>query len=171
MSELMTANPRPPATGARHFRDVLGLFATGVVTLTALDPAARSPLGLTANSFTAVSLSPPLVSVCIAHTSQTWPRIRAAGGHCVNILAHDQERICQQFSAAGGDRFSGVEWRMSPAGHPVLDGALGWLDCTVETEHTAGDHTIVVSRVCQLGSLTRGYPLVFYHGAYGSFTG
>jgi 3-hydroxy-9,10-secoandrosta-1,3,5(10)-triene-9,17-dione monooxygenase reductase component len=155
---------------ARHFRSVLGSFATGVVIVTASGPQAGVPLGLTANSFTSVSLSPPLVSVCVAHTSSTWPGIRSAGGYCINILAEHQRGLCAQFAAPGGDKFRGVAWTASPAGHPILAGTLGWLDCTTETELTAGDHVIVICRVRHLDTVSDGQPLIFYRGEYGRFT-
>jgi 3-hydroxy-9,10-secoandrosta-1,3,5(10)-triene-9,17-dione monooxygenase reductase component len=154
----------------RHFRGVLGRFATGVVVVTAMDAQSSRPMGMTANSFTAVSLNPPLVSVCLACTSSTWPRIRAARGHCVNILAHDQPGVCLQFAAAG-DRFRDVSWTPSPAGHPVLSGGLGWLECSVETEHRAGDHVLAICRVRHLGVLPGREPLIFYRGSYGRFDG
>jgi 3-hydroxy-9,10-secoandrosta-1,3,5(10)-triene-9,17-dione monooxygenase reductase component len=159
-----------PDVEAGHFRGVLGLFATGVVVVTSVDPGSGRPLGMTANSFTAVSLNPPLVSVCLACTSTTWSRIRAAREHCINILADDQRGICLRFAAAG-DRFRDVSWAASPAGHPILSGGLGWLECSVETEHRAGDHVIAICRVRHLGMLPDREPLVFYRGSYGRFDG
>ena len=161
--------PSPPSIAARQFRSVLGLFATGVVAVTALDPATGRLAGLAANSFTAVSLRPPLVSVSIAHTSTTWPRIRAAQGYCINILAAHQRGICLRLATPGADKFCDVAWTASPAGHPILDGALGWLECAVEIEHTAGDHDIVISRVLRLDMLSAEQPLIFYQGGYGRF--
>jgi 3-hydroxy-9,10-secoandrosta-1,3,5(10)-triene-9,17-dione monooxygenase reductase component len=158
-----------PGFDVGQFRRVLGLFATGVVAVTALDRATGRPAGLAANSFTAVSLRPPLVSVSVAHTSTTWPRIRAARGHCVNILAEHQRSICLQLATPGADKFCNVAWTASPAGHPILEGALGWLDCAVEMEHMAGDHVIVISRVVRLGMRPDEPPLIFYQGGYGSF--
>jgi 3-hydroxy-9,10-secoandrosta-1,3,5(10)-triene-9,17-dione monooxygenase reductase component len=154
---------------ARHFRDVLGLFATGVVAVTAVDAATGRPAGLSANSFTSVSLDPPLVSVCLAHTSTTWPRIRAAGRCAINILSEHQRGICLRLAAHGGDKFCGLAWTASPAGHPVLDGALGWLDCILEAEHWAGDHVIAICRVEGLDMIHEGRPLIFYRGSYGGF--
>jgi 3-hydroxy-9,10-secoandrosta-1,3,5(10)-triene-9,17-dione monooxygenase reductase component len=154
---------------AREFRRVLGLFATGVVAVTALDPATGRPVGLAANSFTAVSLSPPLVSVSVAHTSTTWPKIRAARGYCINILAEHQRSICLQLATPGAEKFRDVAWTASPAGHPILEGALGWLECGVDTEHQAGDHVIVISRVLRLDMAPEELPLIFYRGGYGRF--
>jgi len=155
---------------AMRFRSVLGTFATGVVAVTAIDPATTQPTGLAANSFTSVSLNPPLVAFCIAHTSTTWPKIRAAQRHCINILAEDQREVCLQLATKGGDKFNGLVWTASPAGHPVLEGAVAWLECSPETEHQAGDHIIVVCRVHHLERHHFGGPLLFYRGSYGRFS-
>jgi 3-hydroxy-9,10-secoandrosta-1,3,5(10)-triene-9,17-dione monooxygenase reductase component len=157
------------AIDARRFRSILGHFATGVVAITAIDPETGRPTGLAANSFTSVSLDPALVSFCVAHTSTTWPRLRKAERHCVNILSAPQRDVCLQFASRGGEKFAGLEWTESPSGEPVIDGALAWLECSVEAEHAAGDHVIVVARVHHLDRHHDGDPLVFYKGSYGSF--
>jgi flavin reductase (DIM6/NTAB) family NADH-FMN oxidoreductase RutF len=154
---------------AMRFRSVLGKFATGVVAVTAIDPSTGQPTGLAANSFTSVSLSPPLVAFCVAHTSTTWPKVRAADRHCINILAEHQREICLQLATKGGDKFGGLTWTKSPGGHPVLDGAVAWLECSPEAEHEAGDHVIVVCRVHHLDKHHAGGPLLFYRGGYGRF--
>jgi 3-hydroxy-9,10-secoandrosta-1,3,5(10)-triene-9,17-dione monooxygenase reductase component len=157
------------AIDARRFRSILGHFATGVVAITAIDPETGRPTGLAANSFTSVSLDPALVSFCVAHTSTTWPRLRRAERHCVNILSAPQRDVCLRFASRGGEKFAGLEWTGSPSGEPVIDGALAWLECSVEAEHVAGDHVIVVARVHHLDRHHDGDPLVFYKGSYGSF--
>ncbi|MEV0200218.1 flavin reductase family protein [Nonomuraea sp. NPDC050691] len=154
---------------ALRFRQVLGRFATGVVAITALDPATGSPCGLAANSFTSVSLDPPLVAFCVAHTSTSWPRVRDAEVVTVNVLAEHQQPVCVQMATRGGDKFAGLKWTGSPGGNPVLDGALAWIDCSIEAEHPAGDHVIVVARVLQLDVHADGGPLVFFRGGYGGF--
>ncbi|WP_127940409.1 flavin reductase family protein [Nonomuraea polychroma] len=154
---------------SRRFRQVLGRFATGVVAITALDPQDGRPCGLAANSFTSVSLDPPLVAFCVAHTSTSWPRVRGAKVVTVNVLAEDQQSVCAQMATKGGDKFAGLEWTGSPGGNPVLEGALAWMDCAVEAEHPAGDHVIVVARVLQLDTHADGGPLVFFRGGYGGF--
>ena len=154
-----------------RFRSILGRFATGVVAITAIDPATDTPTGLAANSFTSVSLDPPLVAFCVAHTSTTWPKLRSAERHCVNILSEPQAEVCLQLAAKGGDKFDGLDWSTSPSGSPVLDGALAWIECSVETEYAAGDHVIVVARVHHLDRHDDGDPLVFYRGGYGRFDG
>ncbi|MCT9934021.1 flavin reductase family protein [Planotetraspora sp. A-T 1434] len=160
---------RIPTVHGHHFRNVLGRFATGVVAITAIDPETGKACGLAANSFTSVSLDPPLVAFCVAHTSTSWPRLKAAGSLCVNVLAEHQQQICAQLATTGGDKFAGLSWTRSPGGGPVLDGALAWLDCTVENEHVAGDHVIVVAKVHQLDKHEDGGPLVFFRGGYGRF--
>lgn len=150
-----------------RFRQVLGHFATGVTVVTTADEG--EPAGLSVNSFTSVSLEPPLVAICVASVSRTWPRMRAMGSFCVNILAEDQEHLSRAFARRSTDKFRGVGWRPAESGAPILAGALAWLDCSVEAEHGAGDHVIVVGRVRDMGVAHDGGPLVFYRGGYGRF--
>ncbi|RJL26600.1 flavin reductase [Bailinhaonella thermotolerans] len=153
-----------------HFRSVLGHFATGVVAITAIDPESGGPCGLAANSFTSVSLDPPLVAFCVAHTSSSWPKVREAARHCINILGEQQLPVCRQLAAKGGDKFRDLAWNPSPSGTPILEGALAWIDCSIEAEYVAGDHVIVVARVHELNTHGNGDgPLVFFRGAYGRF--
>ncbi|WP_017592460.1 flavin reductase family protein [Nocardiopsis potens] len=162
------APARPPVDG-RRFRDALGRFPTGVVAITGRDPESGRPAGLAANSFTSVSLDPPLVGFCVAHTSTSWPALRRAGRLAVSILGADQEEACRRLASKGGDKFAGLGHFPSPSGAPVLDGAPAWLECSVEAEHPAGDHLIVVARVHHLDTdgAAGGGPLVFYRGGYG----
>ncbi len=152
---------------AARYRQVLGHFATGVTVVTGDDGGA--PVGLSVNSFTSVSLDPPLVAFCVTRTSTTWPRIRATGRFTVNILSADQEAVSRRFASAGADRFEGIGWHSSPAGSPVVEGALAWIDATVEAEYEAGDHVMVIGEVAGLEVAHEGPPLVFYRGGYGRF--
>jgi flavin reductase (DIM6/NTAB) family NADH-FMN oxidoreductase RutF len=165
---LVPSPPLPPLIKEQHFRNVLGRFATGVVALTAIGPDGE-PCGLAANSFTSVSLDPPLVAFCVAHTSTTWPRLRSAPRLCVNVLAEHHEHVSSQLAARGGDKFAGLTWTFSPGGCPVIDGSLAWIDCSVEAEHLAGDHIIVVARVHDLDGHADHGPLIFFRGGYGRF--
>jgi flavin reductase (DIM6/NTAB) family NADH-FMN oxidoreductase RutF len=157
----------PPAFATADFRQVLGHFPTGVTVVTAL--VAGTPVGLSVNSFTAVSLDPPLVAFCAARRSSTWAAIRPAGAFCVNILAHDQEAVARVFATPGADRFRSVGWIPSPSGAPRIQGALGWIDCTIDAVHPGGDHEICMGRVGALEVDREAGPLVFYRGGYGRF--
>ncbi len=152
---------------AAHFRKVLGRYPTGVVVVTTEHDGELQ--GMACNSFTSVSLDPPLVLFCPARSSTTWPQMRAAGRAVINILGHESEHISRRFAARGVDRFEGVAHRSAPSGLPILEAAIGWMDCTLEAEHDGGDHTIVVARVEALG-LREGDSLVFMGGAYGRFS-
>jgi 3-hydroxy-9,10-secoandrosta-1,3,5(10)-triene-9,17-dione monooxygenase reductase component len=155
-------------TGTR-LRSVLGHFCTGVTAITALDGA--GPAGFTCQSFSALSLEPPYVCCCPGKGSTTWPRIRDAGRFCVNILAADQEPLGKSMARSGADKFAGVPWSRSPNGSPLLTGALAWVDCTLEREVDAGDHTVVIARVTALGAERDVPPLLFYRSAFGRLAG
>jgi flavin reductase (DIM6/NTAB) family NADH-FMN oxidoreductase RutF len=161
VTEQSTASPE-------HFRAVLGHFCSGIVVVTATD--ADGPTGLTAQSFSSLSLDPPLVLVCPAKTSTSWPRIEAGGSFCVNVLAEDQEELCRGFAMRGADKFAGVGYAAAPhSGAPLLAGALAWIDCRLDTVHEGGDHVIAVARVLDMGVSDGGRPLLFYRGGYGRF--
>ena len=151
---------------ARTLRDVMSHFATGVVAITGIDPEAGAPVGLAANSFTSVSLDPPLIAFCVARTSSSWPRIRIAQRFVVNILSDAQENVCRSLAARGGDKFADLSWAPSPSGAPVLDNGLAWIEAELQAEHEAGDHVIVVSRVRHIFAGGES-PLIFYKGKYG----
>lgn len=153
--------------GEAHYRAVLGHFATGVTIIAAMDD--DRPAGLSVNSFTSVSLEPPLVAFCVAKRSSSWPRIRDAGRFTVSILSEDQEELSRVFATSGADKFRGVAWWAGPSGGPVIAGAVAWIDCIVEAEHEAGDHLIVVGRVQELDVADDSKPLIFYRGGYGHF--
>ncbi|GAA1193494.1 flavin reductase family protein [Pseudonocardia alaniniphila] len=159
-----TAEAMEPAVDAAAMRDVLGHFASGVVVVTARGPS--GPIGFTCQSFTSLSLDPPLVSFAPSRASSTWPRIREVGTFCVNILAADQERHSAGFARSGVDKFAGVRWRPSRYGAPVLEGACAWVHCRLHSEHDGGDHTIVLGRVLELAADHSRTPLLYHRGAY-----
>jgi len=167
-SYVDTHDPEAVAA-ARRFRDVLGRFASGVTVVTAMSDGA--PVGLTCQSFSSVSLNPPLVLFVPAHTSRAWPAIRRAGRFCVSFLAEDQTELSDRMASRGLDKFAGVAWRPSPVtGSPILDGATGYVDCEVHRVHPGGDHYVVIGRVVDLGvpeeSADDKAPLVFFRGQY-----
>lgn len=156
------------AIDAATFRRVLGHYPTGVCVVTAIEPGGER-VGLVVGSFTSVSLDPPLVAFFPAESSSSWPRIEQAGKFCVNVLASDQQALCQRFSARGGDKFEGVTHRISDNGSPILDGVVAWIDCTLHATHEAGDHRIVLGAVVALEVEKPGRPLLFFQGSYGAF--
>lgn len=199
---VVEALPRPELRCVREderapveqaeFRRVLGNFATGVTVITAPGPSVASaasavaapddhldnrPAGFACQSFSSLSLDPPLVAFMVGRTSTTWPRIARAGVFCVNVLGADQGELCRRFAVSGADKFAGVAHEPAPAtGSPRLTGAAAWIDCTIHAVHTGGDHLIVVGRVAALGTgdgpgVAEGAgPLLFHRGRFGGFT-
>ena len=145
-------------------RRVLAAFPTGVTALAAL--VEGEPAGLAANSFTSVSLDPPLVSVCVATASRTWPRLRGAARIGVSVLSHRQEEASRRLAARGADRFAGLSWVPTGDGAVLLEHASAWFDCSIEREIRAGDHDIVLLAVHDLGTDPRLPPLVFHGSRY-----
>jgi flavin reductase (DIM6/NTAB) family NADH-FMN oxidoreductase RutF len=143
-----------------QLRRVFGAFPSGVTAIAALIDG--NPVGIAASSFTSVSLDPPLVSVCVAHSSTTWPILRDATRFGVSVLAADQEQACLQLSSRDADRFADLDWWATPDGAVLLEGASAWLDCSTEAQHRAGDHDIVVLRVHDLDADHGVKPLVFH---------
>jgi 3-hydroxy-9,10-secoandrosta-1,3,5(10)-triene-9,17-dione monooxygenase reductase component len=164
---MSPAAPRPLTPDASTYRTVLGHFATGVVIVTAMNDG--EPVGMACNSFTSVSLEPPMVLFCAAKSSSTWPRIQAAGKWAANILDDDGEEICRLFAQKGADRFARIAYTPGRTGAPILEDALAYVDCETIAEHDAGDHLVVVGKVIELGYQPEGKPLLFYRGGYGRY--
>ncbi|MGI5376206.1 flavin reductase family protein [Streptomyces sp. CA-251387] len=167
--------------GQAEFRRVLGNFATGVAVVTAPatagapqapsptdDPQAAAPAGFACQSFSSLSLDPPLVAFMVGRTSTTWPRIARAGVFCVNVLSAGQGELCRAFAVSGADKFAGVAYDAAPvSGSPRLAGTLAWIDCTIHAVHPGGDHLIVVGRVEALGAGDGDEaPLLFHKGRF-----
>jgi flavin reductase (DIM6/NTAB) family NADH-FMN oxidoreductase RutF len=145
-------------------RSAFSAFPSGVAILAA--ELESGPAGLTASSFTSVSLEPPLVLVCIGTSSRTWPGLRHADRIGVSVLSEHHAEVSTQLSATNGDRFSGLHWRHSDEGAMFLDGAAAWLDCSIEREIDAGDHNIAILRVHDLHAEPDIAPLVFHASQY-----
>ncbi|WP_199918894.1 3-hydroxy-9,10-secoandrosta-1,3,5(10)-triene-9,17-dione monooxygenase reductase subunit [Streptomyces sp. NRRL F-5053] len=160
----LTAGP----VDASRFRRVLGEFCTGVVVITA--QAGGQPVGFACQSFSSLSLDPPLVLFCPTRTSRSWPVIAQAGHFGVNVLSAEQREISSVFGRPGREKFAALDWAPSPNGAPLLARALAWLDCTVETVHEAGDHHVVVGRVDGLAAGAATSPLLFHRGHYTTTT-
>jgi 3-hydroxy-9,10-secoandrosta-1,3,5(10)-triene-9,17-dione monooxygenase reductase component len=157
--------PALSGTDDALLRHVLGHFPTGVAVVTAMTDL--GPVGMSMNSFTSVSLDPPLVLFCPALSSRTWPKLHQAGGMAINVLSAGQESVSRQFSGPELDRFVGTEWSAGDNGAPLLSEALGWLECTMRAEHPAGDHTVVIAEIERLGVHREiSEPLMFFRGDY-----
>ena len=157
-----------PTIDSARFRQVLGHFCSGIVIVTGIDGG--DPVGLTCQSFSSVSLEPPLILFCPGKSSSSWPRIRTSGAFAVNILSADQEDVSRVFATKEADKFRSIGWKPGATGSPIINDALASIDCRIEEEYEAGDHTIVVGRVSEL-HLTDDQPgpLLFYRGGYGRF--
>jgi flavin reductase (DIM6/NTAB) family NADH-FMN oxidoreductase RutF len=155
----------PQIVDPQAMREVLGHFASGVTVVTAVTEG--GPIGFTCQSFSSLSLDPPLIAFAPARTSRTWPRLREIGRFCVNVLAEGQDAVSQNFARSGADKFDGVPWTPSVHGSPVLDDVVAWIDGELWAEYDGGDHTIVVARVLDLGAHPDRHPLLFHRGTYG----
>jgi len=150
---------------ARTFRDALGCFATGVTVVTAICPDG-TPIGLTANSFTSVSLDPPLLLVCIANNAGSAPYLRDAERFAVNVLQIGQQPTSNRFAGKGEDRFGVTPWEVGEYGTPVLTGSLSSFECSREAVHDGGDHFLLVGRVLKAIFEPRRDPLLYFRGKY-----
>lgn len=151
----------------RELRNALGAFATGVTVVTATQ-GDGTPRGFTANSFTSVSLDPPLVLVCVAKTASSCAVMEASDHMAINILAEDQRDVSGSFASRTGTRFEGIDWWTGATGAPILPGTAAMLDCTMERTIDAGDHVILMGRVVDFAH-TSTAPLGYCRGAYVSF--
>jgi flavin reductase (DIM6/NTAB) family NADH-FMN oxidoreductase RutF len=148
----------------RALRRVFGAFPSGITAL-AVELDGR-PVGIAASSFTSVSLDPPLVSVCVGLSSQTWPALADSPRLGVSVLSESQEAACRQLAGPGDDRFRGLTWRTSDDGALWLDGASAWFDCSIHQIVPAGDHLIVVLAVHEFEDDPGVAPLVFHGSQY-----
>ncbi len=150
------------------FRTVMSRMPTGVTVVWA--GVGEEAQGLTVGSFCSVSLEPPLVLICLRQDSSSHDFIDGAGGFTVSILGEDQEDVARRFadsSLSPMERLDEVEWRPGASGAPILEEAIAWLECRLESSHPAGDHSIFVGRVVALGTERETAPLVFYDRRYG----
>ncbi|WP_419816240.1 flavin reductase family protein [Glacieibacterium sp.] len=153
-----------PDIDQRALRDAFGAFATGVTIVAGHGPDGTR-VGLTANSFTSVSLDPPLLLVCPARGASALPALRTAGRFAVNVLTLDQQEIADRFAKRGIDRFAVGGWS-EWHGVPVLDDAMASFVCDLHAELDGGDHAILVGRVLALRSHPEAEPLLYLRGRY-----
>lgn len=155
-------HPFDPLDDPRAFRNALGLYATGVTVVTV--PSQDGPIGITANSFASVSLDPPLVLWSPAKSSKRFGYFSGAEHFAIHVLDANQEDICNGF-VKDKSAFEGLDWVEGDHGVPNIRGCLARFECTLDAEHDAGDHTIIVGRVTA-ASVQNGMPLMFQGGRF-----
>ena len=152
----------------RAFRSALGNFPTGIAVMTAASSEA-SHIGITVNSFTSVSLDPPLVLWCIDRRSRRYPAFAGATGFTVSILASGHQDVSSRLAGAGEHTLDGIALMATELGPPALADALAVFECTLESVQDAGDHAILIGRVLRFARHDgAGAPLVYYQGKYGA---
>jgi flavin reductase (DIM6/NTAB) family NADH-FMN oxidoreductase RutF len=152
-------------TGA--FRQALGLFPTGVVAVTA---GKDQHVGITANSFTSVSLDPPIVLWCLAKKSDRFQAFTRAEAFTISILGTNHEAVSARLAKQGSHNLDGIELLPTKLGPPALGEALAFFECERQAVHDAGDHAIILGKVVHLSRHDTGPPLVFFQGRYGALT-
>jgi 3-hydroxy-9,10-secoandrosta-1,3,5(10)-triene-9,17-dione monooxygenase reductase component len=151
---------------AADFRRAMAQFASGVVIVTAVT-AAHEPVGMTCQSFSSLSLDPPMVLFAPSRTSTTFPRLREVGSVCVNVLTHKQDALSSQFAVSGGDKWKGVRWSPGRNAAPRVAGAAMWCEGDIEMVHPAGDHFVAIVSVTSLATTADLQPpLIFHDGRY-----
>lgn len=160
----ITSNQQEPAFDGRAFRRCLSMFATGVTVITA--QAGELKAGVTANSFSSLSLDPPLVLWSINRSSRSFPVFRDATHFAINVLAANQIEQSQHFSSSEEDKFAHIGWRPGIGGSPLIDGVIASFECSIENQYDGGDHVLIIGRV-EGFSQFEGSPLLFSQGRYG----
>jgi len=164
MSSKVVPVDRLDNIGTWMYRRTCAQFATGITVVTTLDSDGR-PHGMTVNSFSSVSLDPPLVLVSIDLKNAILGHFISSSWFAINILAEHQEDLSRRFSSPSENRFLEVNWHAGASGTPLLDGVLAQLECSVVRTFEAGDHTVLIGEVERAGH-TEGKPLVFFDSAY-----
>jgi 4-hydroxyphenylacetate 3-hydroxylase, reductase component len=154
-----------PTEEARALRNSLGVFATGVCVVTAMDGDGR-PMGLTVNSFSSVSLNPPLILWSLDKGSDTMPVFETATAFAVNVLGDGAQDLSQRLSRKGHHALHDAEWRAGATGAPVLTDAIAHFDCALWARHDGGDHVILIGEVKAHGHADGVHPLLYFRGRY-----
>jgi flavin reductase (DIM6/NTAB) family NADH-FMN oxidoreductase RutF len=155
----------PPTFSAQEFRKALGMFATGVTIVTA-QTAEGQLIGLTANSFNSVSLSPPLVLWSLARAAASLAFFSAGSHYAINVLAADQKALAERFASRVADRWSGVGFDVGAGGAPLLHGAAATFECFNRSRYEEGDHVIFVGEVERCAHRVGASPLLFHGGRF-----
>lgn len=165
----VTQAPEPfqgvPSPTLAELKGALGRFATGVTIVTA-SGADGEPVGITANSFNSVSLSPALVLWSVAHTAGSFAVFTQARHYAIHVLSAEQRPLAERFATRGVDRWAGVRWHRNEAGVPILDGALALFECRSRSQYPEGDHVILVGEVERCSQPGQGGPLLYHGGRF-----
>jgi flavin reductase (DIM6/NTAB) family NADH-FMN oxidoreductase RutF len=156
---------RPPSFSAQEFRAALGMFATGVTIVTART-ADGQVIGLTANSFNSVSLTPPLVLWSLSRAAASMVAFSSGSHYAINVLAADQKALAERFASRGADRWRGVTFDAGAGGAPLLHGAAATFECFNRSRYEEGDHVIFVGEVERCTHRRGASPLLFHGGRY-----
>lgn len=156
---------RPQEVSPQALRSALGLFATGVTIVTALS-ANGEPMGLTANSFNSVSLSPPLVLWSLALKAGSLQTFLQAKHYAIHVLAVEQQTLAERFASKSADRFAGLAWQAGAGGAPLLSGCAAVFECTSRSQYPEGDHVILVGEVIACQHDASRAPLLFHGGKF-----
>jgi flavin reductase (DIM6/NTAB) family NADH-FMN oxidoreductase RutF len=156
---------QPPSFSPQEFRAALGMFATGVTIVTART-ADGKVVGLTANSFNSVSLTPPLVLWSLSRAAASMPAFSTGSHYAINVLAADQMPLAERFATKGADRWSGVTFDEGLGGAPLLHGAAATFECFNRSRYEEGDHVIFVGEVERCAHRFGASPLLFHGGRY-----
>jgi len=146
------------------FRAAMSKFATGVTAITTLDDQGQ-PHAMTANAFTSLSLDPPLLLLCVDKGADCYACFEESKVFAVNFLTEDQEQLSRKFATKGVEKFAGVQYHEGQLGVPLLEGAIGYLECKVVAGYEGGDHTIYVGEI-QAAEASGDRPLLFFKGKY-----
>ena len=163
----MSVDPVEAGINPDTFRSVLRQWASGVAVITSVGSDGRTH-GMTASSFTSLSLHPPLVLVCVARNNDTFPVLSSSRAYAVNVLAEGQEDLSRRFAQKGQMEHSleGVPHFYGHHGLPLLEGCIASLECKVYDIHEVGDHAVFVGLVLGARAEVERRPLLYYHGAY-----
>ena len=165
LSSLIPRQASAPNFSQKEFRSSLAMFATGVTIITARSPSGEL-VGLTANSFNSVSLSPPLVLWSLSKTAGSMDALSKGSHYAVNILAADQKELAERFASKREDRWSGVEFSEGANGAPLLKGAAASFECFNRSRYEVGDHVIFVGEVERCSHRVGASPLLFHGGRF-----
>jgi len=148
-----------------ELRESFGRFASGVTIISGMD--GREPIGFTCQSFHSVSLDPPLISIGVMSSSTSYPRLRASGSFCVNVLADHQHELAVRFGRRGEDRWRGLEHARTARGNPLIPGVVTAFECLIVDEHLVGDHLLVIAEVATVHSQQHvPPPLVYFRSCF-----